>query len=281
MRTVFSAVISVCRKPLTASGTGNPRCAAEGFTGLDTQFDVPTYTLSFDGNGAEGSMDSITSSYSGNVTLPECTFTPPAGKVFKAWSIDGTEYKEGSSALIKSDSTATAVWEDIVYYELYLGNTQMSSINCDDILGDKTASYNIGANTLTLNGYTGGEITSSLDTLNVYLTENSENTLSGGDYGIYSEGSVIISGGGTAIASGKKNGIIAVNGSIEVKGGVLNALGEESFALSANGTISICDAVVTAVSHKGTALNSAPQLDGFTKRYDTMASQNADGAGAE
>ncbi|MDD6763695.1 MAG: alpha-amylase family glycosyl hydrolase [Clostridiales bacterium] len=277
-QTVTDGTLSVA-----APGKGDMRvyvCEAEGFTGLDTQFDVPTYTLSFDGNGAEGSMDSITSSYSGNVTLPKCTFTPPEGKVFKAWSIDGTEYKAGSSALIKADSTATAVWEDIVYYELYLGNTQVSSLNCDDILGDKTASYDIDANTLTLNGYTGGAITSSLAELNVFLTENSENTLSGGDYGIYSKGSVRISGGGNAMASGKKNGIIAVNGSIDVTGGVLNALGEESFALSANGTISICDAVVTAVSHNGTALNKAPQLDRFTKAYDTAASQKADGAGA-
>ena len=267
-----------------APGKGDMRvyvCEAQGFTGLDTQFDVPTYTLSFDGNGAEGSIDSITSSYSGIVTLPKCTFTPPAGKVFKAWSIGGTEYKAGSSALIKADSTATPVWKDIVYYGLYLGNTQVSELNCGDILGDKTASYNIKTNTLTLNGYTGGAITSSLAELNVSLTENSENTLSGGDYGIYSKGSVRISGGGNAMASGKKNGIISAEGSIDVTGGVLNALGEESFALSANGTISICDAVVTAVSHNGTALNKAPVLDGFTKVYDTAASQKSDGAGAE
>lgn len=278
-QTVTDGTLSVA-----APGKGNMRvyvCEAEGFTGLDTQFDVPTYTLSFDGNGAEGSMDSITSSYSGNVTLPECTFTPPAGKVFKAWSIGGTEYKAGSSALIKADLTATPIWEDIVYYELYLGNTQVSSLNCKDILGDKTASYDIDANTLTLNGYTGGAITSSLAELNVSLTENSENTLSGDDYGIYSEGSVRISGGGNAMASGKKNGIIAAGGSIDVTGGVLNALGEERFALSANDTISICDAVVTAASLGGTALNKAPQLDGFTKAYDTAASQKADGTGAE
>ena len=277
-QTVTDGTLSVA-----APGKGDMRvyvCEAEGFTGLDTHFDVPTYTLSFDGNGAEGSMDSITSSYSGNVTLPECTFTPPAGKVFKAWSIGGKEYKAGSSALIKADSTATPVWEDIVYYELYLGNTQVSSLNCKDILGDKTASYDIDTNTLTLNGYTGGAITSSLAELNISLTENSENIISGGDYGIYSEGSVKISGGGTVAVNGKQNGIISVNGSIDVTGGVLNALGEESFALSANDTISICDAVVTAVSHNGTALNNAPQLDGFTKAYAASASQRANGVGA-
>lgn len=277
-QTVTNGTLSVA-----APGKGSMRvyvCEAQGFTGLDTQLDVPTYTLRFDGNGAEGSMDNITSSYLGYVTLPECTFTPPAGKVFKAWSIGGIEYKAGSSALIKADSTATPVWEDIVYYALYLGNTQVSSLNCKDILGDKTASYNMDANTLTLNGYTGGAITSRLAELNVSLTENSENTLNGGDYGIYSTGSVRISGGGNAMASGKKNGIIAAEGSIVVTGGVLNAWGEESFALSANGTISICDAVVTAVSLGGTALNKAPQLDKFTKAYDTAASQKADGAGA-
>ncbi|MGN0181189.1 MAG: alpha-amylase family glycosyl hydrolase, partial [Candidatus Ornithomonoglobus sp.] len=270
---------------VTALGKGDMRvyvCAAAGFTGPDTQLDVPTYTLSFDGNGAEGSMDSISASSFGYVTLPECTFTAPAGKVFKAWSIGGTEYKAGSSALLKADSTAVPVWEDITitYYDLYLGDTQVYSLNCDDILGDKTASYDAQTQTLTLNGYTGGAITSGLDTLNVSLTENSENTISGGDYGIYSDGSVRISGGGTAAAIGKQNGIMAVNGGIDIEGGVLNALGEESFALSGGGTISICDAVVTAASHNGTALNKAPSLDGFTKEYDTAASEKANGAGA-
>jgi hypothetical protein len=277
-QTVTNGTLSVA-----APGKGNMRvyvCEAEGFTGLDTQFDVPTYTLSFDGNGAEGSMDSITSSYAGNVTLPECTFTPPAGKVFKAWSIGGTEYKAGSSVLLKTDSTAVPVWEDIIYYELYLGVTQVSSQNCDDVLGDKTASYDADTNTLTLDGYMGKGITSHLAELTVYLTENSENIVSGGYYGIYSNGSVRISGGGAAVAIGKHNGIISVKGSIDVEGGVLNALGEESFALSSKDTISICDAVVTAVSNKGTALNKAPALDSFTKAYDTAASQKANGAEA-
>ncbi|GEM_PF-73479 len=85
-------------------------CEAEGFTGLDTQFDVPTYTLSFDGNGAEGSMDSISSSYSGNVTLPKCTFKAPAGKVFKAWNVNGTLYQPGDTITISEDTVILAVW---------------------------------------------------------------------------------------------------------------------------------------------------------------------------
>lgn len=268
---------------VAAPGKGNMRvyvCEAKGFTGLDTQFDVPTYTLSFDGNGAEGSMDSISASYSGYVTLPECTFAPPAGKIFRAWSIGGTEYKTGSSALIKADLTAVPVWEDIVYYGLYLGDTQVSSLNCGDVLGNNTASYDANTHTLTLDGYMGEGITSSLAELTVYLTENSENIVSGGDYGIYSDGSVKISGVGTAMASGKKNGIIAQNGSIAIEGAVLNVLGEEGFAINSGDVIGICDAVVTAVSHNGTALNNAPSLDGFTKEYDTAASEKANGAGA-
>ena len=97
-----------------APGKGNMIvyvCEAEGFTGLDTQFDVPTYTLSFDRNGAEGSMDSITSSYLGYVTLPECTFTPPAGKVFKAWSVNGTQYQPGDTITVSEDTVISAVWE--------------------------------------------------------------------------------------------------------------------------------------------------------------------------
>ncbi|MGN0481686.1 MAG: alpha-amylase family glycosyl hydrolase [Lachnospiraceae bacterium] len=288
-----------------APGKGDMRvyvCQAEGFTGLSTEFDVPTYTLSFDGNGAEGTTDSVKSNASGYVTLPESTFIAPAGKVLKAWEVDGTQYKAGSSVKITSDTTAKAVWKNIDYYGLSLGDTAVSELNKDNILGDGTASYNPDTFTLTLNGYRNRAITTNLNTLNIALAENSENTITATAYGICSNGGdVTISGnaslvisagaiavfannvtisGGTIAAMGKKMGISAKDGNISIAGGILNVSGEKETALNAGGSISISDAHVTAVSYRGTALSKAPVLDGFTGVYKKVAGEYADGSEA-
>ena len=49
----------------------------------------------------------------GEYTLPECTFTAPTGKQFKAWSVGGTEYNMGDSITISTPTTITATWTAI------------------------------------------------------------------------------------------------------------------------------------------------------------------------
>lgn len=47
-------------------------------------------------------------------TLPKCEFTAPAGKQFKCWSVDGTEYEPGQSIVMDYPyKIVTAVWEDV------------------------------------------------------------------------------------------------------------------------------------------------------------------------
>ena len=71
-----------------------------------------TYTVSFNANGGSGEMANV-SVTSGGYTLPECTFTPPAGKKFKAWSVSGTEYAAGNTINISANTTVTAVWANL------------------------------------------------------------------------------------------------------------------------------------------------------------------------
>ncbi|MBR4655976.1 MAG: S-layer homology domain-containing protein [Oscillospiraceae bacterium] len=73
---------------------------------------APTYTISFDANGGTGTMADVTG-VSGSYTLPECKFTAPDGQQFKAWSVDGKEYKVGASITVNANTTVKAVWEDI------------------------------------------------------------------------------------------------------------------------------------------------------------------------
>ena len=77
------------------------------------------YTVSFDGNGGEGSMDDVEAL--GNMTLPDCGFARPSGKSFAGWAIgdpSGTLISSGRSAVIQSDTTIYAMWNDIPTYEV-------------------------------------------------------------------------------------------------------------------------------------------------------------------
>lgn len=90
-------------------------CLAEGCGEKFTVLPAPTaatYTVSFYNGGGKGTMDAVTG-VSGTYTLPECTFTAPNGKLFKAWSVGGEEKAVGATINVTADTTVTAVWKDI------------------------------------------------------------------------------------------------------------------------------------------------------------------------
>ena len=71
-------------------------------------------TITFDGNGGSGSMDSVTVKAETNYILPACGFTAPTDQQFKAWEIGGTEYKVGDSYTVLGDTEIKALWENSV-----------------------------------------------------------------------------------------------------------------------------------------------------------------------
>lgn len=75
-----------------------------------------TCTVKFDANGGSGFMNSKSVESGSSYTLPSCTFTPPPGKEFKAWNINGTEYAPGKSLKVTGQNGSTlavkAVWKD-------------------------------------------------------------------------------------------------------------------------------------------------------------------------
>lgn len=48
----------------------------------------------------------------GIVELPPNGFTPPTGKEFKGWEIDGKTHKVGENITVTSDVTVKALWKD-------------------------------------------------------------------------------------------------------------------------------------------------------------------------
>ena len=70
-------------------------------------------TITFDKNGGTGTMANVTKNKGELFTLPACGFTPPAGKEFKAWQVDGTEKNVGDNIEVNGDKIIKAVWKDI------------------------------------------------------------------------------------------------------------------------------------------------------------------------
>jgi len=69
-----------------------------------------TYTVSFDANGGSGTMADVTG-VSGSYTLPTSTFTAPAGKEFKCWSVADVEKNVGDSITVTANTTVKAIWQ--------------------------------------------------------------------------------------------------------------------------------------------------------------------------
>lgn len=67
--------------------------------------------VTFDSNGGTGTMDPVDLEKGQDYTLPSNGFTPPVGKVFKAWEIDGKEIAPEKSIEVDADTTVKALWK--------------------------------------------------------------------------------------------------------------------------------------------------------------------------
>ena len=87
---------------------------------IDKDSDRPI--LIYEPNGGSGSMRPVAVPFSGRVTLPECGFTPPEGKMFYKWG----EMDPGESVLITNGGIArvAATW-----MESTAGKTKVSSVS--------------------------------------------------------------------------------------------------------------------------------------------------------
>ena len=71
------------------------------------------YMVSFDANGGTGSMETVMVEDGSEYSLPECTFTAPAGQEFDCWTIDGSSHAVGDQVTVTANVTVTAAWKDI------------------------------------------------------------------------------------------------------------------------------------------------------------------------
>ncbi|MDO5015034.1 MAG: InlB B-repeat-containing protein, partial [Clostridia bacterium] len=75
---------------------------------------VEQVTISFDANGGTGTMESEIINKGSNYTLPESTFTAPAGQEFYYWEVNGIEKAVGDVITVNEDTTVKAMWDNFV-----------------------------------------------------------------------------------------------------------------------------------------------------------------------
>ena len=91
--------------------------------------DLTAYTVTFDADGGSGEMQAREATV--YFSLPSCTFTPPAGKRFKCWMIDGVEYDAGKRISLRENITAKAVWLTPTVY-FYNGDQLVTTLTVDE-----------------------------------------------------------------------------------------------------------------------------------------------------
>ena len=103
------------------------------------------------------------------------------------------------SSIILLLAAANTAWGQT--YNIWVGGTQITSANVNDVLGDGTVSYNSTTNTLTLDnayysgeGYESSAIYATCD-LNIVVTGT--NSLAANGFGIYTGGSLTVTGSGS------------------------------------------------------------------------------------
>jgi hypothetical protein len=70
-----------------------------------------TWVVSFDANGGSGTQADIEVKKGEKLTLPKCTFTPPAGMIFAGWNIGSGSEQPGASGAITKDTVIKATWK--------------------------------------------------------------------------------------------------------------------------------------------------------------------------
>ena len=183
-------------------------------------------------------------------------------------------------------------------YQLWIGGTQVTSENADDVLGDGTVRFeNSGdKNILTLSDANiTGSSEQNKNTFNIISQDidltmklAGENRVGDGntEFAVYSiNGSLTIEGSGSLDAVSSRTCIDVIAGDLIITGGTVNATGGRSGILTLDlgtgyGDITITDGTVTGTGKElyGIAANGSLTITGGTVAGETL---NSDGADSE
>ncbi len=80
-------------------------------TAMWTQVQPLSYTVVYNGNGGRGTMTPKTG-VSGSFILPNCEYTAPTGKQFKAYYVNGIYYQPGDVIDVKANTVVWIYWKN-------------------------------------------------------------------------------------------------------------------------------------------------------------------------
>ena len=134
---------------------------------------IKPYIVSYDPNGGTGEME-FYGGRIGTIQLPPCTFTPPAGKQFKCWKLQGysIECQPGDDFEImhNRDATFDAIWEDVPVDALTGTVSITGSLKYDETLTATVTDTN-NSGTLSYQWRRNGEPISSATSSTYVVTE--------------------------------------------------------------------------------------------------------------
>lgn len=144
----------------TSYSPGATYPAVSGNVSLTANWTALTYTINFDKNSADasGTMTSLTGSGQATVTLTNNSFSRP-GYAFNGWktaSSSGTDYANGGSVSITSDTTLTmyAQWSALTYSITFNSNAAGTTGTMSTLTGSGASSVSLTTNAFERTGYT-------------------------------------------------------------------------------------------------------------------------------
>ena len=75
---------------------------------------IEKVTISFEGNGGTGNMESVELPKNTKYRLPDCSFTAPANKEFDAWEVKSARKNPDQEITVTENITVKALWKDKV-----------------------------------------------------------------------------------------------------------------------------------------------------------------------
>jgi len=214
-----------------------PECAVN----VDAVF-TKLVDISYDANGGSGTILGTSVMSGTSFKLPDCTFTPPAGQVFKEWKIGDNVYQPGDTPIVREDTVVTAIWMstwDSVRAALAEGN---DVVLLNDISGEGKANLEIPegiTSSLDLNGFIVDRADSTSNAVAVMGTftlkdtsEGATGTVTGARYGVAvgsvsaGERSFTLDGG--IIKDNSADGVHVFSGSFTMNGGIITGHAIES-----------------------------------------------------
>ena len=156
----------------TISVTYSTYDAASSFVMVKEQF-----TVSFNNNGGSGSIDDEYRFENTKFILPANSFTAPANKEFKCWSVGGVEKQPDDELTITADVEVKAVWQDETFVVAFEANGGKGN---KDIVEHVRGSYNLPENPFTAPSgkqFKGWALAANGDKISTSSINVTENTL--------------------------------------------------------------------------------------------------------